>query len=63
MLRFIQHSLTTIKGVEIYPMTSLLIFVIFFAFVIVRVIRMTKNEVNELSDMPLNDNLTDNSVE
>lgn len=55
MLRFIKHNLTGILGVEIFPMISLLIFVLFFIIVITRVIRMSKAEVSELSDIPLND--------
>ena len=55
MLRFIKHNLTGILGVEIFPMISLLIFVLFFIVVIARVIRMSKAEVSELSDIPLND--------
>jgi fructose-specific phosphotransferase system IIC component len=55
MLRFITHNLTGIDGVAIYPILSLLIFVLFFAIVLTRVIRMSKNEVAELSDIPLND--------
>ena len=55
MLRFIKHNLTTIDGVEIFPMLSLLIFVLFFALVIVRVIRMSKSQVAELSDIPFED--------
>jgi hypothetical protein len=55
MLRFIKHNLTTIDGVEIFPMLSLLIFVLFFALVIVRVIRMSKSQVEELSDIPFED--------
>ena len=55
MLRFIKHNLTTIDGVEIFPMLSLLIFVLFFALVLVRVIRMSKSQVAELSDIPFAD--------
>ena len=55
MLRFITHNLTGIDGVAIYPILSLLIFVLFFAIVLTRVIRMSKNEIAELSDIPLND--------
>ncbi len=63
MLRFIKHNLTGIDGVEIYPLISLLIFAIFFAFVIVRVIKMKKNEIVELSDIPLQDgSMIDNSM-
>lgn len=52
MLRFIKHNLTGIDGVAIYPILSLLIFVLFFAFVITQVIRMRKNEIDELSQIP-----------
>ena len=55
MLRFIKHNLTSIDGVEIFPLLSLLIFVLFFAVVLTRVIRMSKAEVAELSDIPLED--------
>ena len=47
MLRFIKHNLTSIDGVSIYPIISLLIFFLFFAFMLTYVIRMKKKEVNE----------------
>jgi cytochrome c oxidase cbb3-type subunit 4 len=59
MLRFIKHNLTSIDGVEIYPLFSLLIFVVFFAVVITRVIRMSKKEVTELGNIPFLDNDSD----
>ena len=55
MMRFITHNLTSINGIEIFPILSLMIFVLFFAFVLTRVIRMSKAEVAELSHLPLND--------
>jgi len=55
MLRFITHNLTGIKGVSIYPIISLLIFTVFFAIVITRVIRMSKAEITELGEIPFND--------
>lgn len=54
-MRFITHNLTSINGIEIFPILSLMIFVLFFAFVLTRVLRMSKSEVAELSDLPLND--------
>lgn len=54
-MRFITHHLTSIKGVEIFPLLSLCIFVGFFALVIIRVWRMTKTESAQMSEMPLND--------
>lgn len=53
MLRFIKHNLTGIDGIEIFPIISLLIFVLFFAFIITYVIRMRKKDVEFLSAMPL----------
>lgn len=55
MLRFIKQNLETISGVEIFPMISLLIFTLFFLIVIIRVIRMKKSSVSEMSCYPLND--------
>ena len=56
MLRFIKHNLTSIDGVSIYPIISLLIFFLFFAFMLTYVIRMKKKEVNELSNIPFETN-------
>lgn len=53
MLRFIKHNLSTIDGVSIYPLISLLIFTLFFAIVLYRVIRMSKVQVAELSNIPI----------
>jgi hypothetical protein len=58
MLRFIKHNLTNIDGIELYPLLSLLIFIIFFAVVITMVIRMSKAEVKELSDIPFEKDAT-----
>lgn len=55
MLRFIKHTLTSISGVEIFPLISLLIFVLFFVAITYRAIRMKKDEVSEISDYPLTD--------
>jgi len=55
MMRFITHHLTSIKGVEIFPMLSLMIFVSFFAIVLIRVWKMTRSESDELSNIPFTD--------
>lgn len=59
MLRFIKHNLTTIDGVSIYPLISLLIFTLFFAIVLYRVIRMSKVQVSELSNIPMDSSETE----
>ena len=55
MLRYIKHNLTGIDGVELYPIFSLLVFVLFFVGVLFYVIRLKKKEVESLSNMPLED--------
>ncbi len=55
MLRYIKHNLTEIDGVNIYPMISLLIFLLFFIVMFTFVIRMKKARISELSAMPLED--------
>ena len=62
MLRFIKHNLTGIDGVEIYPILSLLIFVLFFALVITYVIRMKKSEINTLGALPLEEDYETDSI-
>jgi cytochrome c oxidase cbb3-type subunit 4 len=60
MLRFIKHNLESIGNVEWYPLFSLLIFTLFFAIVVLRVVKMSKSTVAELSDIPLNDKMDTN---
>jgi len=55
MLRYIKHNMTEIDGVNIYPIISLLIFVIFFVVMFTYVARMKKSRVEELSAIPLED--------
>ncbi len=62
MLRFIKHNLTTIDGVSIFPMISLLIFVLFFALVLTRTYRMSKARVKELGAIPLEDEVEMNQT-
>lgn len=60
MLKFVKHHLDTITGVEIYPIISLLIFFTFFTLVIIRVIRQKKEYIQEISALPLNDDIDNN---
>jgi cytochrome c oxidase cbb3-type subunit IV len=52
MLRFIKHHLTGMDGVSIYPLISLLIFVLFFIGVLYMVIKLKKDEISELGQLP-----------
>ncbi|MCC5924218.1 MAG: CcoQ/FixQ family Cbb3-type cytochrome c oxidase assembly chaperone [Crocinitomicaceae bacterium] len=53
MLRYIKHNLTEIIGIEIFPIISLLIFVLFFAVVLWRTFRISKAEIQQFSNIPL----------
>jgi hypothetical protein len=55
MLKFIKHHMTSIDGIEIYPIISLSIFVLFFVSMLVWVVRMDKNYVKDLEQYPIND--------
>ncbi|PSL04866.1 CcoQ/FixQ family Cbb3-type cytochrome c oxidase assembly chaperone [Cecembia rubra] len=50
-----KEILSSIENVEIYPIISLLIFVIFFIGMFIWVIRVDKSYINHMKDMPFND--------
>lgn len=51
-----KNYLETISGIEIYPLISLIIFVLFFVLVSFWVIKMKKNDVAEFENIPFNEN-------
>lgn len=53
MFKFIKQYVETIKGIEIYPIISLAIFVLFFIGVLWYVKKMDKSRVKKLSNLPL----------
>jgi cbb3-type cytochrome oxidase subunit 3 len=55
MLKFIKGYVSTIDGIEIYPIISFIIFFVFFLGVTYFVIRAPKNYIDELSNIPLED--------
>lgn len=52
MLKYIKDAMAS-TGIEIYPIISLLIFVIFFAVLIVYTLRMSKKHIQHLEEIPL----------
>ena len=56
MFEQIKHNMETIEGVAIYPILSLLIFFFFFVGLGMWVFSYKKEKINELSQIPLNDN-------
>lgn len=53
MLKYIKNYAASIKDVDVYPIISLFIFVLFFIAVIYFVKKMDKRSVNELKNLPL----------
>jgi hypothetical protein len=47
--------MTTIENIEIFPISSLTIFVRFFSILLNRVARMKKDEISEIENIPLED--------
>lgn len=48
-----KEILQSIEGIEIYPIISLIVFVVFFIGVTIWLIRMDKNYINEMKQLPL----------
>jgi cytochrome c oxidase cbb3-type subunit IV len=48
-----KNVLQSIEGVEIYPIISLLVFVVFFAGLLVWVLRVDKSYIKEMELLPL----------
>ena len=56
MFKFIKQYAESIDRVNIYPIISLLIFFVFFIVVLYYVKKMDKSKVNEISQLPLEEN-------
>ena len=56
MLKFVKGNLENIDGVTIYPIISLLIFFIFFVLLFFWVVTAKKKYINEVKNIPLEDN-------
>jgi len=59
MLKFIKHHLESMSGVEIYPIISLILFFVVFVTMVLIVLKMPKTNIEEMSNLPL-DNQTNN---
>ncbi len=55
MLRNIKHYLSTQEGAEMYDLVVTVIFFIIFAVMLFLVWRMPKHRVDELKNMPFNE--------
>ncbi len=62
MYKFIKQYAETIQGVDVYPIISLFIFLIFFIVLLVMVKKMGKERVEALSNLPLENDESTNST-
>lgn len=53
MLRFIKQHMASIDGIEIYPLISLVVFVLFFSGLLFWVFRSNKQQMDTMSNYPL----------
>ncbi|CAN5116043.1 cbb3-type cytochrome c oxidase subunit 3 [soil metagenome] len=53
MFKFIKKYVETMQGVNIYPVISLIIFFVFFVMLLILVKKMKADTVNEISNIPL----------
>ncbi|RMH69547.1 MAG: CcoQ/FixQ family Cbb3-type cytochrome c oxidase assembly chaperone [Gemmatimonadetes bacterium] len=51
----IKTVLQSIDGIGAYPAFSLALFFVVFSAIVLKVIFMNKNDVKEISELPLND--------
>jgi len=61
MFKFIRQYAETMKGVDIYPIISLMIFVLFFVVLLLYVKKLDKKVIQDISNIPL-DNENFNSI-
>jgi cytochrome c oxidase cbb3-type subunit 4 len=55
MLKFIKSHMSTIGGIEIYPLVSFIIFFVFFLIVAILVFKESKENISIMSNLPLED--------
>jgi cytochrome c oxidase cbb3-type subunit 4 len=53
MMKFIRNHADKIENINIFPMIGLMIFVVFFILMLVYVKKMSREDLNELSNLPL----------
>lgn len=56
MLKFIKHNMTSIDGIETFPLISFVMFFVFFILLTLYVVIQKKEHFDMMSDMPLKEN-------
>lgn len=55
MLKFIKHHMSTITGIEIFPIIGFVLFFSFFLFMLWWVLTTDKRQIKYMEEMPLSD--------
>ncbi len=58
-----QHYFEGIKNIEIGPVISLILFILFFLAVIVWIFRLDKGFINRMKNLPLEEDKPENNIE
>ena len=61
MMKFIKFHMSTIDGIEIFPLISFLIFFVFFIGLTIYTFSLKKKHVADMSNMPLEDEINENN--
>ena len=61
-MKFIKHPMASIEGVSLYPIISLIICFTFFIVLFWWVFSYKKKDLNEISNLPLNDDDQNNNI-
>ena len=48
-----RNYLQSIEGVEIYPLISLVVFILFFVIMFIWMLKVDKNYIKEMEELPL----------
>lgn len=62
MLKFIRNYADKIDHVQIFPLIGLFIFIGFFILMLIYVKKMSREDIRELSNLPLEPGVENNSV-
>ncbi len=54
-----KEALQSLAGVEVYPITSLIIFFVIFMIVVIWALSLDKKVISEMEKLPLDNDLTD----
>ena len=62
MMKFIKPHMASIEGVSLYPIISLIICFTFFIVLFWWVLSYKKKDLNEISNLPFNDDDQNNNI-